>query len=72
MSYVKFVMSTRSVNISGNPTHARISRIESDMADTDMLETNLIMHALSARGGKVIENLEFILNSGVLNNDILG
>lgn len=72
MSYIKLIMISRSVDTAGNPTHARISRIESDMADTGMLETNLIMHALSARGGKVIENLEFILNSGVLNNDILG
>lgn len=72
MSYIKFVMTTRSADATGNAIHAVISRIESDMADTGMLETNLIMHALSARGGKVIENLEFVLNSGVLNNDILG
>lgn len=72
MGYIKFVMSTRKTDEVGNTTRAVISRIESDMADTGMLETNLIMHALSARGGKVIENLEFILNSGVLNNDILG
>nr|DAG98141.1 MAG TPA: hypothetical protein [Herelleviridae sp.] len=72
MGYIKFVMSMRKTDEVGNTTRANISRIESDMADTGMLETNLIMHALSARGGKVIENLEFILNSGVLNNDILG
>ena len=67
-----FVLSTRKTDEIGIPIRAVISRIDSDMADTGMLETNLIMHALSARGGKVIENLEFILNSGVLNNDILG
>lgn len=72
MGYIKFVMSTRKTDDAGNTTRAVISRIESDMADTGMLETNLIIHALSAREGKVIENLEFILNSGVLNNDILG
>lgn len=72
MGYIKFVMSTRKTDEVGNTTRAAISRIESDMADAGMLETNLIMHALSARGGKVIENLEFILNSGVLDNDILG
>lgn len=72
MAYIKFIMTTRHTDTSGTPTRACISRIESDMADTGMLETNLIMHALSARGGKVIENMEFILNSGVLNNDILG
>lgn len=72
MGYIKFVLSTRKTDEVGNATRAVISRIESDMADNGMLETNLIMHSLSARGGKVIENLEFILNSGVLNNDILG
>lgn len=72
MGFIKFIMSIRYTDASGTPIRACISRIESDMADTGMLETNLIMHALSARGGKVIENLEFVLNSGVLNNDILG
>lgn len=72
MSYIKFVMSMRNTDSTGNTTRAVISRIESDMADTSMLETNFIMHALAARGGKVIENLEFILDSGVLDNDILG
>lgn len=73
MGYIKFVMSMRKTDEQGNATRSVISRIESDMADTGMLETNLIMHALSARGGKVIENLEFILDSGILdnNNDIL-
>ncbi|RGN33875.1 hypothetical protein [Bacteroides oleiciplenus] len=72
MGYIKFVLSTRKTDADGNATTAVISRIESDMADTGMLETNLIMHALSARGGKVIETLEFILNSSRLDNDILG
>ena len=72
MGYIKFILSTRKTNADGNATYARISRIESDMADTSMLETNLIMHALAARGGKVIETLEFILGSSRLDNDILG
>ena len=71
MGYIKFILSTRKTTPMA--THlARISRIESDMADTSMLETNLIMHALAARGGKVIETLEFILDSSRLDNDILG
>ena len=37
-----------------------------------MLQTNLIMHALSAPGGKIVENLDFTLDSGILDNDILG
>lgn len=50
MAYIKFVMSLRRSDEKGNTTRAVISRIESDMADTSMLETNLLMHALSARG----------------------
>lgn len=71
MAYIKFVMSVRRSDEKGNTTRAVISRIESDMADTNMLETNLIMHALAAKGGKVEMNTDFILNSGVLNKDIL-
>lgn len=53
MGYIKFVMSVRKSDEQGNTTRTVISRIESDMADTSTLETNLIMHALSAKGGKV-------------------
>ena len=45
MGYIKFVMSVRKSDEKGNTTRAVISRMESDMADTSMLETNLIMHA---------------------------
>lgn len=34
MGYIKFILSTRKTNADGNATYARISRIESDMADT--------------------------------------
>lgn len=72
MGYIKFVMSIRKSDEEGNTTRAVISRIESDMADTSMLETNLIMHALSAPGGKVEIVVEFILNESLLDNDYLG
>lgn len=74
MGYIKFRISTRKTDEVGNTTRAVISRIESDMADTGMLETNLIMHALSARGGKVVLVSDFILDSGILDNenDLLG
>lgn len=71
MGYIKFVL-RRTTDEQGNTTYARISRIESDMADTSMLETNLIMHALSAPGGKVEISTDFILDSGRLDNDYLG
>ena len=54
MSYIKFVLSERKLDSNRKPTTATISRIESDMADTSMLDTNLILHALSAYGGKVV------------------
>lgn len=72
MGYIKFILSQRKSDDAGNTTHARIGRIESDMADTSMLETNLIMHALSAPGGKVEIVGEFILNESLLDNDYLG
>ena len=71
MGYIKFVL-RRTSDEQGNTTNARICRIESDMADTSMLETNLIMHALSAPGGKVETVGEFILDESLLDNDYLG
>lgn len=49
MGYIKFVLSVRKTDDKGNTTRTVISRVESDMADTDMLETNLIMHGAFAR-----------------------
>lgn len=71
MGYIKFVL-RRTSDEHGNTTNARICRIESDMADTSMLETNLIMHALSAPGGKVEIVGELILDESLLDNDYLG
>ena len=71
MGYIKFVL-RRTSDEHGNTTNARICRIESDMADTSMLETNLIMHVLSAPGGKVEIVGEFILDECLLDNDYLG
>jgi len=71
MGYIKFVLK-RTSDEHGNTTHVRISRIESDMADTGVLETNLIMHALSASGWKVETCMELVLDVGILDNNILG
>ncbi|MDO4164059.1 MAG: hypothetical protein Q4D56_06695 [Bacteroides sp.] len=71
MSYIKFVLNKRLVD-GEKPYNAVISRIESDMADTSLLETNIIMHALAAIGGKVVDVTEFILDSSQLDTDILG
>lgn len=74
MGYIKFILSRRKSDDAGNTTHARISRLESDMANVDLYELNLILHALSAPGGKVVSISDFMLDSGLLDNenDILG
>ena len=73
MGYIRLVLSKRVTGDDGGATNAVISRIESDMADTGMLETNLIMHALAVRGGKVVEIADFMLDLSRLDdNDILG
>lgn len=56
MAYIKFILNQRQVNNTGNTTHATISRIESDMADVNLYEINLILHALSAGGAKPVED----------------
>lgn len=74
MGYIKFRLNSHKTDNAGNMTRAAISRIESDMAGTGTFELNLIMHSLSAPGGKIALVSEFILGSGMLNNDndILG
>lgn len=57
MGYIKFVLKERR-STEGNTSYARISRIESDMADTGLYELNLILHALSAGGAKPVEDKE--------------
>ena len=53
MGYIKFVLSVRKTDDHGNTTRAVISRFESDMSGVGVLETNIIMHALSAPGGRI-------------------
>lgn len=74
MGYIKFVLALRLTDGRSNTTRARISRIESDMDGLGTYETNLILHALSAPGGRVVSISDFILDSGILDNenDILG
>lgn len=74
MGYIKFVLGRRSSDGQGNTTRAVISRIESDMAGVGINELNLILHALSAKGGKVETIVDFVLDAGILDNlnDVLG
>lgn len=71
MSYIKFRIGVRKTDELGNTTRVVISRVESDMADTTMLETNIIMNALSLKG-IVQQNVVFILDESRLNLNILG
>lgn len=56
MSYIKFKLSTREIDADGNTVKTSLSRIESDMADVNLYEINLILHALSAGGAKPVED----------------
>lgn len=50
MAYIKFHISTRHTDDKGYPMRCTIRRVASDMNDTEMLETNILMNALSVRG----------------------
>ena len=71
MGYIRFVLSSRTVTADGKTTAAVISRIESDMAGARQLDTNLILHALSAPCAMNVENLIFVLDKGLLDTNIL-
>ena len=71
MGYIKFVLK-RTSDEAGNTCYVRISRMESDMTGVGTYELNLIMHALSALGGKVEMNTDFLLDTSRWDNDILG
>ena len=49
-----------------------VTSVSSDMTGVGTYELNLIMHALSALGGKVEMNTDFLLDTSRLDNDILG
>ncbi|MFK2331092.1 hypothetical protein ACIXOA_08445 [Bacteroides fragilis] len=66
-------MLRRTTDDQGGTVTARICRIESDLPGTGTLETNLIMHALSAGGGKVETITVFTLDDSLLDSeDYLG
>ncbi|MBQ8770451.1 MAG: hypothetical protein IJZ60_04750 [Bacteroides sp.] len=52
MGYIKFVIKHRVSDSDGKSVKASICRIESDRAGASQLDTNLIFHALSAKGGR--------------------
>lgn len=62
MGFIKFRIGVRKTDELGNATRVVISRVESDMADTTMLETNIIMNALSINGKVEKESQGFPYN----------
>lgn len=54
MSHLKFHI-RRIADDAGNIINVSISRLESDMANVNNYELNLIMHALSAAGWKPVD-----------------
>lgn len=71
MGFIKFRIAVRKTDELGNATRVVLRRLESDMADVNMLETNIIMNALSLKG-IVQQNVVFILDESRLNLNILG
>lgn len=73
MGYLKCKISYRRTDETGVPQEIRIRMLESDMADTNMYELPIYMHALSVKGLVEIVR-DFILDSGLLDNEqyILG
>lgn len=68
MGYIKFAINSRLTDKEGYPKNARIGRLESDMADSNMYELNIIMHALAIKG--LVEILhDFILDTAQLDNE---
>ena len=68
MGYIKFAISSRLTDEEGRPKTVRIGRLQSDMADANLYELNIIMHALALKGLVEIVH-EFILNTAQLDNE---
>jgi hypothetical protein len=69
MAFIKFKIHRRS-NENGDSIYTKIGRIESDMDWESTIETNLIIHALSHKGGKIELVSDFILDLGQLDNEL--
>lgn len=50
MGYIKFVLNSRLTDEEGYAKEISISRLESDMANVNTYELNLIMHAMAIKG----------------------
>lgn len=71
MGYIKFALRERETDETGFAKRTVISRLESDMANTSTLETNLIWHALAIRGAVEVDYLRVSPNVVWLTPDML-
>jgi hypothetical protein len=68
MGYIKCTINSRMTDEEGIPKVVRISRLESDMADTSLFELPILMHALAVKG--LVEIIhDFILDTAQLDNE---
>ncbi len=63
MGYIRCVVKSRRTDNDGNPQFVRIGNIASDMADTNMFELPILMHALATKG--LVEIVLSCFGSGV-------
>lgn len=68
MGYIKCVINSRLTDENGVPKTVKIGRLESDMADVNMYELPILMHALAIKG--LVEIIhDFILDMAQLDNE---
>lgn len=68
MGYIKCTINSRMTDEEGIPKVVRIGRLESDMADTNLFELPILMHALAIKG--LVEIMrDFILDTSQLDNE---
>lgn len=68
MGYIKCTINSRMTDEEGIPKVVRIGRLESDMADTNLFELPILMHALAVKGLVEMIN-DFILDVSQLDNE---
>lgn len=72
LKYIKFRIRSGHTDEDGVTRRADIRMIESNMGMKECNELPIILNALAGSKDLVVENMEFILDSGILDNDILG
>ena len=68
MGYIKCSIISRQTDENGVPKIVKIGRLESDMADINLFELPILMHALAIKG--LVEIIQdFILDVAQLDNE---